>query len=212
MAVLNLSAILTDFQKNQGAVLHDTFRLMRQFLKSPQSVGILVPSSRELATAMLEPVDFANLSTIIEFGPGTGAITTSIVERLPSTARYIGIELNSEFHKILTTRFPQLTFVNKSADDTEAILKSFGVDRVDAIICGLPWASLPSGVQPAILNAAQRCLKPGGVFITYAYLQGLVLPGAWALRRRLRNRFSSITTTRIVWNNMPPAFAYVCRR
>ena len=42
---------------------------------------------------------------------------------------------------------------------------------------------------------------------------GLMRPWAlWQLRRRLRNRFSSVETTRIVWNNVPPAFAYICRR
>ncbi len=57
-----------------------------------------------------------------------------------------------------------------------------------------------------------RVLRPGGVFVTFAYLQGLMLPAAGMLRRRLKSEFSRVETTKIVWRNVPPAFAYVCYR
>jgi phosphatidylethanolamine/phosphatidyl-N-methylethanolamine N-methyltransferase len=50
------------------------------------------------------------------------------------------------------------------------------------------------------------------VFSTFAYLQGLVLPNARALRERLDAEFSNVTRSPIVWRNLPPAFVYVCRR
>ena len=37
-----------------------------------------------------------------------------------------------------------------------------------------------------------RALVPGGVFVTFGYFQSLVLPGAWALRRRLRRSFADV--------------------
>jgi phosphatidylethanolamine/phosphatidyl-N-methylethanolamine N-methyltransferase len=190
----------------------DAVRFLAQFRRSPRSVGAIVPSSRELAETMIAPIDFANAVTVVEFGPGTGAITTAIAARLSERTGYLGVEINPEFHGALTKRFPHLTFVNRSAEDLDAILDSVSVDQVDAIVCGLPWASLPSSLQRGILNAVGRRLRPGGLFVTFAYLQGLLMPAAWQLRRRLKAEFSVVKTTRIVWNNLPPAFAYVCQR
>ena len=57
-----------------------------------------------------------------------------------------------------------------------------------------------------------QALVPGGVFVTFGYLQSLALPGAWALRRRLRHGFADVAKTKVVWGNVPPAFAYICRK
>jgi len=54
-------------------------------------------------------------------------------------------------------------------------------------------------------------MVPGGTFVTFGYLQSLILPGAQALRRRLRREFAEVTQTSPVWGNVPPAFAYICR-
>src|SRR5579859_7238920 len=89
-------------------------KLMSQFIKAPHSVGTIHPSSRELAEVMIEPIDFTVPATILEYGPGTGAITTVVAERLTEQCRYIGIEINKEFCKDLAAKFPKLSFVNKS--------------------------------------------------------------------------------------------------
>lgn len=208
--MLNYPYILS--RNGAGKTPNSRFRLMSQFFKSPHSVGTIVPSSRDLAELMIEPVDFGKPAVVVEFGPGTGSITTQIAAKLTDQTRYIGLEINKEFCKDLTARFPHLSFVNRSAAEIDDVLKLFAIDKVDAIVCGIPWASLPVALQNAILDGVERSLKPGGVFLTYAYLQGLLLPGAWALRRNLKARFTDLKTSRIVWNNVPPAFVYVCRK
>ena len=190
---------------------HASLRLLSQFVRAPRSVGTVLPSSPGLARLMVEPVDFTRPSTIVEFGPGTGTITSRIAEQLRPRSSYIGIETNERFCDDLSVRFPQLPFVNRSAAEIEAILESRNIGPADAILSGIPWASLPAGVQPEILDAAVRSLRPGGVFVTFAYVSGLVLPAAQTLRRQLKARFASVRTSRVVWNNFPPAFTYVCR-
>jgi phosphatidylethanolamine/phosphatidyl-N-methylethanolamine N-methyltransferase len=96
--------------------------------------------------------------------------------------------------------------------DLAQILAAHGIDAIDAIVCGLPWASLPISLQEQVFNALDRALAPGGVFVTFGYLQSLVLPGAWALRRRLSRSFAEVDRSAIVWGNVPPAFAYICRK
>jgi len=66
---------------------------LRQFITSPRSVGAILPSSAALAEAMVAPIDFAKGPTIVEFGPGTGAFTRTIAQRLRPPGRYLGIEL-----------------------------------------------------------------------------------------------------------------------
>jgi phosphatidylethanolamine/phosphatidyl-N-methylethanolamine N-methyltransferase len=185
---------------------------LRQFVQSPRTVGAVLPSSAALARAMLAPIDFASGRTIVEFGPGTGAFTRAIAARLAPGCRYLGIELNPQFVRGLAAEFPHLTFVHGSVADLTQILAAHGIDSIDAIACGLPWASLPIPLQETVFAAIDRALVPGGVFVTFGYLQSLVLPGAWALRRRLRHRFAEVRHTPIVWGNVPPAFVYVCRK
>jgi len=184
---------------------------LRQFVTSPRSVGAILPSSAALAEAMVAPIDFAKGPTIVEFGPGTGAFTRTIAQRLHPPGRYLGIELNAAFCETLTADFPDQTFVHGSVADLTAILAQHGIDRVDAIVCGLPWASLPIALQERVFNEIHQVLVPGGAFMTFAYLHGLILPGAQALRHRLQGSFASVTHSPTVWANAPPAFAYICR-
>jgi phosphatidylethanolamine/phosphatidyl-N-methylethanolamine N-methyltransferase len=190
----------------------DLLKFLAQFRSAPRSVGAIVPSSRELAEAMIAPIDFAKARVIVEFGPGTGVMTTAIVKNLGPDTRYVGVEINQSFCQTLTVRFPHLHFFNRGAQDIQEILAGLGVDSVDAIVCGLPWASLPIELQGRIMAAIGEVLRPGGVFVTFAYLQGLVMPAAGMLRRRLKAQFAAVKTTKIVWRNVPPAFAYVCYR
>ena len=183
-----------------------------QIMGAPRAVGAVLPSSRALGEAMVEPIDFAKAKVIVEFGAGTGALTHAIAARLTPAHRYLGIELNAAFVEHLRQEFPKLTFVAASVEDLDSILAQHGIEAIDAIVCGLPWASLPLVVQERAFGHVGRVLVKDGLFITFAYLQGLPLPTARALRQRLGAMFSKVSRTRIVWGNVPPAFAYVCRK
>ena len=140
---------------------------------------------------MLAPVDFTAARTIVEFGPGTGAFTREIAARLGPGCRYLGIELNPAFVRSLAVAYPRLTFVHGSVADLARILAIQGIGSIDAIVCGLPWATLPVSLQEQVFAAIDAALAPGGVFVTFGYFQSLVLPGAQALRRRLRRSFAA---------------------
>lgn len=185
---------------------------LRQFARSPLTVGAVLPSSPALARVMLAPIDFASARVIVEFGPGTGAFTAHIAHRLRPGCRYLGIELSSAFTRALTHRFHSLTFANGSVADLTDILAKHDIAAVDGIVCGLPWATLPVSLQDRVFAAMDGALRPGGVFVTFGYYQSLVLPPAWALRRRLEGHFDDVTRSPVVWANVPPAFAYICRK
>ncbi len=161
---------------------------------------------------MLAPVDFSAAPVIVEFGPGTGAFTREIARRLRPGSHYLGIELNEAFTHGLTANFPHLAFAHGSVADLASILPQRGIGAIDAVICGLPWATLPVALQERVFAGLDRFLRPGGVFATFGYFQSLVLPGAQALRQRLRRSFADVRRSPVVWANVPPAFAYICHK
>jgi phospholipid N-methyltransferase len=185
---------------------------LRQFARSPNTVGAIFPSSSALADTMVAPINFATARTIVEFGPGTGAVTRTIARHLRPQCRYLGIELNDAFCRALTAEFPRLTFAHGSVANLTRILAAQGIGEIDAIVSGIPWATLPISLQATVLPRVNRALTPGGVFVTFGYLQSLVLPATWTLRQRLRRSFHHVTLSPIVWPNLPPAFAYICRK
>jgi phospholipid N-methyltransferase len=83
---------------------------------------------------------------------------------------------------------------------------------VDCIVSGLPWAAFPAALQVKILDEMMLVLKPGGKFVTFAYLHGLPLPPARKFRALLPRYFTSVGKSPVVWLNLPPAFVYRCRR
>jgi len=172
----------------------------------------MIPSSAALARIMLKPINFNQNIHLIEFGPGTGVFTKLIRERLGPTDTYLGIEINRNFVTDLRRHYPDLEFVNDSAENLAQILAAKNMSSVDAIVCSLPWALFSENLQYRIFAALRTCLSRDGVFVSFAYLQGFLLPGAWNLRLRLKREFASVQTSKTIWLNHPPAFVYTCRR
>ena len=182
-----------------------------EFVRHPGTVGAIAASSSSLAREMVQGFDWHRIRTVVEYGPGTGAITGEILGRLQPGARYAAIEINPQFVQHLRTRYPGVAIHQNSAVDVASVCAQEGFASLDAIVCGLPWASFGAPLQTAILDAAIAMLEPDGQFATFAYLQGLLLPGGMKIRRRLQRCFASVESSRVVWRNLPPAFVYRCR-
>jgi phospholipid N-methyltransferase len=161
---------------------------------------------------MVNWADLANARVVVEYGPGIGAFTSSILSRLSKDCKFFTIEYNSSMAEIFRWRYPDVTLYEDSATNVQALCRWEGVDTVDCIICGLPWALFSDELQTELLEATMTVLRPEGQFVTFAYLQGLLLPAGQRFKRRLETYFSEVSTSRTVWLNLPPAFTYQCRR
>lgn len=195
---------------------HHSFKEMllffKAFLKNPTHVGALAPSSRHLAIAMTSFRELSTDKVVIELGCGTGSITELILQRLPSGAKYIGIELNSECFHCLKEHFPGAVFYNGSAENMQRYMAEQNIKEVDAIISGLPWAVLPEQMQNKIFSEIVHSLTPQGVFVTFAYSHAKMMSRAMRLKRRLKASFNNVEISATVWKNFPPAFFYICRK
>ena len=186
--------------------------IFREFLRAPNKIGAVAGSSSILANCMLDEVDWRVAKNIVEYGPGTGAITRHIVSRLSSEQRFFAVELNDRFVPVLSQHCPTVKIRIGSVGDIRSICDTEGMDAVDAIISGLPWTAFTDELQNELLDAMFSVLSEQGQFITFAYLHGLPLQSARRFRSVLEDRFASVTISPIIWRNLPPAIFYSCRR
>lgn len=189
---------------------HSTF--LKSFLKSPGSIGAIAPSSQALAREMVNWIKFEDAQCVVEYGPGTGAFTKAIQAELNDSTKFFAIERNPEFVTLLGQRCPDLKVYEDSVANVVEICRAAEVDQIDAVICGLPWASFPQSLQDECMEALTQVLRPGGQFVTFAYLQGLLMPAGMRFRKFLPKYFSKVEQSPMVWRNLPPAFVYRCTR
>jgi len=210
----------TQLQGNQSVQLQwkinmavrEYSRFIRESLRKPGRVGAIAPSGPRLANRMVQWIDWETVDTVVEYGPGTGVFTSEILKSKRPESRFFAVELHSEFANALNEQYPDVTIIEDSVANIEAICQQQGVAQIDAIISGLPWAAFSDQDQTVYLDAMMKVLKPGGQLVTFAYLSGMVLPAAQRFRAKLNRYFGKVEVSPTVWLNFPPAFVYRCWR
>jgi len=180
-------------------------------LRKPGQIGAVAPSSPSLAGVIASVVPTAGAPVVVELGPGTGAVTTAIDDRLDPGARHLAVELDPRMAGFLRQAHPGLEVVEGDAAKLQSLLEERGVEHADAVVSGLPWALFDDVTQASILSQVADVIGPDGVFATFAYRHGMALAAARRFRRTLHATFAEVQLTPTVWRNMPPAFVYVCR-
>ena len=147
-------------------------RFASRTLHDYETTASVLPSSRFLTRAMLAPLDFSSARAIVELGPGTGALTRQILERMSPQATLYAIELDEVLAKGLASevRDPRLQVIHGSAVDVRALLSARGVTTVDAVISSLGLSLFPEDLRQAVLHAAVDVLRPDGVLTLDAAL------------------------------------------
>lgn len=179
-----------------------------RFLKNPNAVGAVLPSSRYLARALVGDLSHLRAGElVVEYGPGTGPMTSVIRERLPAEVRYLGVELQPAFCDLLSARFPDMEFHCGSAGDVQEILAARGLPRPSRIISGLPFASLPAVVQDEVVKGLEWALQESGCdFRTFQYAHAYGMKAARRFRALMDARFEQFERLGPIVRNVPPAF------
>jgi len=185
--------------------LREHVLLFSRFLRSPRTVGAVTPSSRAVAEAIVEHVDFDQPGRIVELGPGTGALTGPIVERLGPHIEFLALEIDQAFCERIQRRWPAVECICASAEQLDRIAAARGMTPVDHIVSGLPFVSLPQPVTRQILESVVSVLRPGGTFSTFQYLHAYGMPAGAAFRKNMSGRMGSEPDVRLVMKNLPPA-------
>ncbi|MEC7751951.1 MAG: methyltransferase domain-containing protein [Myxococcota bacterium] len=180
----------------------------REFLRDPTQTGAVMPSGQQLCRLLAQTAGVPEAKVVLEFGTGTGVVTREIARQLPGDGRFIGIEINPEMAKATQALCSDVEVVNRNAADAPEILRERGFRSCDCIVSGLPWASFPEALQDELLQGAVTALRPGGRFVTFAYLHALPTPAAKRFREKLGHYFAAVGKTSAVWANVPPALVY----
>jgi phosphatidylethanolamine/phosphatidyl-N-methylethanolamine N-methyltransferase len=192
------------------SLLDERLQFLAAFIRNPAAVGSLWPSSPNLARATLSNCDLRSARLVVELGPGTGAFTRVILDRLGEQTEFFVIELDSNSTIQLRRRFPGLHVVNDSAENLSRHVAKSG-KKADYIISGLPWANMNPELQDRILDNIIDSLAERGAFTTFGYWHASLLPSSRRFRARLEKRFGVVRRSQIIWKNVPPAIFYSCR-
>ncbi|HLK47404.1 MAG TPA: methyltransferase domain-containing protein [Bryobacteraceae bacterium] len=193
---------------------------LRESFRTIRTTASVFPSSRFLATAMLEHVDFANVRTMVELGSGTGAITGEILRRMRPDARLFAFEINRHFVEHLEETFPdpRLHIVPGDAEDLSRHLRSLGVAAAEVVISSLGLTGMKAEQRQRIICQVKACLSPRGVLTQYQYLTSQpAIPDVRYLftgfqeKQFLESYFPTVRVKRVLLN-LPPAEVYTCRK
>ncbi len=187
-------------------------QFLKQFILHPFTTGSIVPSSESLATLITDAAELGKKQDVVEFGSGTGAFTEKILQKINKHTTFFALETNPYFAKETEERCPAATVYCDSAVNARKYFQKYDIKQCDCIISGLPWASFSRDIQDTLLDTITTVLKPDGMFLSFAYLHGLLLPSGQRFKKNLHERFRDVTTTDIVWQNIPPAFVYIARK
>ncbi len=196
--------------ERRPVVWRENVRFLWAFLRSPRTVGAVWPSAPGLARAMLVGHELVRARVVVELGPGTGAFTRLIEAAVGLETMVLAIELDGAAAARLQKKHPRVRVVNGSAEQTGDHLRACGVGQADAIVSGIPWASMPVPRQERIMTEVRAVLAPTGLFSTFSYLHSPFMGGGMAYGRLLRERFARVERSPVIWRNVPPAFVYRC--
>lgn len=184
---------------------------LREFVKSPTTTAAVGPSSRFVARDMVAPIPKRGEPVVVELGPGTGAFTELIQERLGGRGRHLALELNQGWAESLGERFPGVETLCADARELPGLLADRGV-RADVVVSGLPWAAHTPKDGVSLVRLIADSLTEEGAFTQFAYTWTWWAPPARRQFAEVRSVFEETVVSRTVWRNLPPALVYLARR
>jgi phospholipid N-methyltransferase len=174
-----------------------TVLFAKNFLKHPTLLGSFVPSSPFLINQLLSRVDWRRARVVVEFGPGIGNISREILDRMRPDGVLVAIELNPEFVEFLRTDIgdPRFQVVEGSALDIREILNTLQLPRVDYIVSGIPYSTIPHETRCDILRESRSMMQSDGAMLVYQFTR-TVLP-------YLQRSFARVEQDFTLWNILP---------
>jgi phosphatidylethanolamine/phosphatidyl-N-methylethanolamine N-methyltransferase len=208
--------------------LRENWEFLRQFRERFHTTGAVLPSSRFLARAMTQPLrDRSAPKRVLEVGPGTGAVTRSIVPHIGAADRFDLVEINPRFAELLRERFDTDPRYQPAAARSQihvAPLQEFRTEApYDVIISGLPFNNFSAQLVGELVDACFGLLAPGGTFtfFEYMYIRPLKVAVLRGEERQRLTEIESLLQSRFrnhrfrrdwVFVNVPPAWVQHLRK
>lgn len=141
---------------------------LQGFLRRPQQVGSVIPSSRFLERRIVDRARVRDASVVVELGPGTGGTTRALLRSMGPESVLLSIEINPDFVALLEAiPDPRLMVHAGSAEHLDDALAQRGLEPPTAVVSGIPFSTMPRTVALRVLEAVRSSLAPGGRFVAY---------------------------------------------
>ena len=184
--------------------LDDEVRFLRTWIEKPLHVGAVMPSGRLLARTMAQYVDADSSGPVVELGPGTGAITSALIERGVDQKRLVLVEYNPGFCALLRDRYPHAKVVQGDAYALRDSLRNVLGAPASAVVSGLPLVTKPMQTRLKLIRDAFQALAPGAPFVQFTYSVAPPIPKSLP--------GVSTEASERIWMNLPPARVWVYRK
>lgn len=176
---------------------------LSSWVRSPLTIGAVLPSGRLLARALAAQIDPRQDGAVVELGPGTGVVTHALLARGVHPGRLVLVERDPAFCRLLRGRLPGVRVLQADARHLGQSLAEIGIQQVDAVVSSLPLLSLPFAAQHQVLRESFHTLSPRGVFVQFTY--GFRSPVRHELQHRLELNGRPVAR---VLRNLPPAVVW----
>jgi phosphatidylethanolamine/phosphatidyl-N-methylethanolamine N-methyltransferase len=210
-----------------SGTLSDYSVFLKQFVERFHTTGAIMPSGKSLAGALCRFVGQSPApQRILEVGPGTGAVTMTLVERMRAEDALCLVEINETFVTHLREAFNTRAGLRSKAHRCEVVhgrLEDLpGEACYDLIISGLPLNNFSPELVEQILQGYRRLLKPGGTLSFFEYI-AVRSAKTWVSGSKERARLRAIDGVLRraldgreiqrdwIWPNVPPAWVHHVR-
>jgi phosphatidylethanolamine/phosphatidyl-N-methylethanolamine N-methyltransferase len=184
--------------------LDDEVRFLRSWIEKPLHMGAVMPSGRVLARTMAQYVDINSSGPVVELGPGTGAITSALIDRGIDQKRLVLVEYNPGFCALLRDRYPHAKVVQGDAYTLRDSLRNVLGAPASAVVSGLPLVTKPMLTRLKLIREAFGALAPGAPFVQFTYSVAPPIPKSLP--------GVSTEASERIWMNLPPARVWVYRK
>jgi phosphatidylethanolamine/phosphatidyl-N-methylethanolamine N-methyltransferase len=184
--------------------LDDEVRFLRSWIEKPLHMGAVMPSGKVLARTMAQYVDISSTGPVVELGPGTGAITSALIDHGVDQQRLVLVEYNPGFCALLRDRYPLAKVVQGDAYALRDSLWDVLSLPASAVVSGLPLVTKPMLTRLKLIRDAFAALAPGAPFVQFTYSVAPPIPKSLP--------GVSTEASERIWMNIPPARVWVYRK
>jgi len=162
-------------------------------------VATIAPSSRFVVRRICNSIDFRGDITLVEYGPGTGVITSALLQKMSSNSELIAIEKNKGlFNYLNKIKDHRLSIINGDVMKVDTLLqKNLKRDKADYIVSGIPFSLCKKEERENLVGKTYALLSKDGRFILYQT--------STAMKQHLIPQFAKIKTS-FELINLPPMF------
>ncbi|MBX7166554.1 MAG: methyltransferase domain-containing protein [Pirellulales bacterium] len=205
----------------------------QEFRRNFHTTGAVLPSGKKLAQALTRHLHpgadqhaTAPARRLLEVGPGTGAVTETIIGQMGQADTLHLVELNEAFVERLHHRFehePHFRRVAPRAQVFHCAVEHLPTEPTyDAIVSGLPFNNFEPELVEQLLASMCSLLRPGGTLSFFQYV-GVRPARSFVSNARQRARLAGIgraleraldqheVQRELVWSNVPPAWVHHMR-